>query len=474
MEKSKPLNKKNGLFNKFKVPHTYVIIFFLVVLVALLTYIIPAGQFERAKDASTGKTLIVVESFKYIESNPASIVDIFKSFVKGLNSSSGIVFFIFIVGGAFQIITATGTVEAITVRIAKKFIGKENAIIPIFLILFSIFGTTMGMSTEVMIFIPLGIVIARTLGFDAITGTAMISLGAACGFTAGLLNPFNVGVAQSIAEVPLFSGLWLRAILLVCLLIVNSIYIIKYSRKVKRNSSLSIVAELEKEDEGTINLNLDDMKDMEIKNYLVILTLVVGFAAIIWGVSKNGWWIEELATTFLAMGIVSGILSKFGPSRIATEFVNGAKSMVFGALIVGIARAVLIVMQDASIVDTVVKGLADSISGFPSSIAALGMYFVQIIINTFITSGSGQAATTMPIMTPLADLLGVSRQTAVLAFQLGDGFSNSILPTSSALMGALAVSKIPYEKWLKFVVPLLGIWIIIGGVFIILATLIGY
>lgn len=467
-------NNRKDLKSKFKVPHTYVIIFMLVVFVAILTYIIPAGVFERAKDARTGKTLIIVDSFKYIDPNPAGIIDIFSSFVKGLNSASDIVFFIFIVGGAFQIINSTGTIEAITGRIAKIFMGKEKIIIPIFLSLFSIFGFTMGMSTEVMIFVPIGIAIARTIGFDAITGTAMIALGAACGFTAGLLNPFNVGVAQSIAEVPLFSGIGLRAALLVCLLIVTSLYIIRYTKKIKNDISKSIVADLEMEEKGDVELDLNQLRDMDIKNYLTIIILVIGFSLIIWGVSKKGWWIEELSTAFLIMGIISGICSKFGPSQIAKEFVNGAKSIVFGAIIVGIARSVLVVMQDANIVDTVVKGLADTISVFPSSIAALGMYLMQIIINTFITSGSGQAATTMPIMTPLGDLLGVSRQTTVLAFQLGDGFTNSILPTSSALMGYLAVSKISYEKWLKFMVPLLGIWITVGAVFLVIATMIGY
>lgn len=465
---------KKSFVDKFKVPHTYVIIFYLVVLVAALTYIIPAGQFERAKDVNTGKTLIIVESFKYVERNPAGIIDILKSFIVGLNKSADIVFFIFVVGGAFQIISSTGTIEAITGRIAKKFMNRENVIIPIFLVLFSIFGFTMGMSTEVMIFVPLGIAIARTLGFDAITGTAMIALGAACGFTAGLLNPFNVGIAQSIAEVTLFSGLWLRAVLLVFLLVATSLYILRYAKKIKNNPEHSIVRELEEEEAGLVTIDLDNLKSITASNYLVILTLVAGFGSIIWGVSKDGWWIEELSTAFLAMGILSGMLSKYGPSQIAREFVNGAKSIVFGALIVGIARSVLVVMEDASIIDTVVRVLADSISHLPNSVAALGMYVVQIIINTFITSGSGQAATTMPIMTPLADLLGVTRQTAVLAFQLGDGFTNSILPTSSALMGYLAVSKIPYEKWVKFIIPLLGIWIAIGAVFMLIATAVGY
>ncbi len=459
---------------RFKVPHTYVIIFYIVLAVSALTYLIPAGSFDRAKDPVSGKTVILVESFHYVDPNPATFVDIMSSFVKGLNSASSIVFFIFIVGGAFQIISSTGTIEALTGRIAKKFLGKDEIIIPIFLILFSIFGFTMGMSTEVMIFVPLGIAIARTLGLDAMTGTAMIALGAANGFTAGLLNPFNVGVAQSIAEVPLFSGLWLRAILLVCLLTTTSIYIIRYARKVKKDPKNSIVYDLELEEKNSSSLDLNNLKDMTPQNILVLLVLIIGFSTIMWGVSQSGWWIEELATAFLTMGIASGLVARYGPSQIAREFVNGARSIIFGALIVGIARAALVIMQDASIIDTVVKSLSNAVAMLPHSVAALGMYSIQIIINTFITSGSGQAATTMPIMTPIADLLGLTRQTAVLAFQLGDGFTNSLLPTSSALMGFLAVSKISYEKWLKFILPLMSIWILVGAVFLIIATAIQY
>ncbi len=458
----------------FRVPHTYVIIFMLVVFVAVLTYLIPAGVFERAKDPATGKTLIVVDSFQYVDANPAGIMDILSSFIKGLIDSADVVFFIFFVGGAFQIINATGTIEALTGKIARQFMGKEYVVIPIFLSLFSVFGFTMGMSTEVMIFVPIGIAVARALGFDALTGASMISLGAAVGFTSGLLNPFNVGIAQSIAEVPLFSGLWLRAMILVCLLIATSWYLLRYARRVKGDLSNSIISELEAEDRAETHFHLDNLSDLKGAHYLVLATMILGFGIIIWGVSKEGWWIEELATAFLTMGIIGGICARFSANKIAQEFVIGAKSIVYGALIVGIARAVMIVMQDANIIDTVVKGLSDSISSLPSTISALGMYGVQVIINTFITSGSGQAATTMPIMVPLGDLLGVTRQTTVLAFQLGDGFTNSILPTSSALMGVLAVSKIPYEKWLKFMFPLLGIWVAIGAVFIVTATVIGY
>jgi uncharacterized ion transporter superfamily protein YfcC len=228
-----------------KMPHTFVLLVILTLLAAALTYMVPSGEFERAKDPTSGKTLVVPNSYHAVEGDPVSLLEVPKAIVKGLIDSSDIVFFIFIIGGAFQVITATGTIEAVTSRVAKTFSKRGILIIPVFLGLFSVGGFTMGMSSEVMVFVPLGIAIARSLGYDALTGTAMVSLGASVGFTAGLLNPFNVGLAQVIAEVPMFSGMWLRAILLITLLAITSWYIIRYARKVKKTPQASIVRNLE-------------------------------------------------------------------------------------------------------------------------------------------------------------------------------------------------------------------------------------
>lgn len=464
---------KKGSRQWFKMPHTFVILIILVFVAAILTYTIPSGKFERAKDAATGKSLLVPGSYQQVDASPVSLVEIPKAIVHGLVSSADVVFFIFIIGGAFQIITSTGTIEAVTSRVAKKFATKGRWVIPIFLILFSVGGFTMGMSTEVMVFVPIGIAIARALGFDALTGTAMISLGASCGFTAGILNPFNVGLAQAIAQVPMFSGAWLRIILLVCLITVTSLYLIRYAGKVRKEPSQGIVYELE-QSASNEKFDFSKLPIMQLKHYLTILTVIVGFGLVIWGVSKKGWWMEELGALFLTMGIVSGLSSGFGPSRIASEFVKGASAITYGAFIIGIARAIMVVLEQGNVIDSIVNGLSILVGDLPSSIQVLGMFMFQNIMNVFITSGTGMAVTTMPIMSPLSDLLGITRQTAVLAFQLGDGISNMILPTSSALMGSLAVSGISYQKWVRFFWPLMCMWLLIGAIFIIIANIINY
>ncbi len=457
----------------FKVPHTYVILFIVIMIMSVLTYIVPAGEFDRVEDPNTGRNVVAADSFHEVESNPTSFFDLFQSVPKGMNAASSIVFFIFIVGGAFQIITATGAIEGGIAKTALAMKGKETLMIPVFLVIFSIAGGTFGLAEEAIVFVPIGIALARALGYDAITGTAMITLGAACGFTSGFMNPFTVGVAQGIAELPLFSGMTFRLVILVVMLVITTAYVMRYASKVKADPSQSIVYALEQEEKHMI-IDLSDIPKLESQHYLVLLDVAVGFGFIIWGVFNAGWYITEIASTFLAMGIIGGFLGKLGPTKIAQEFVAGARGIVFGALVVGIARGILVVMQDGFIVDSIINGLAASIQTLPSSISVLGMYAVQVVINFFIPSGSGQAAATMPIMAPLSDLIGVNRQVAVTAYQLGDGFTNSIIPTSAALMGVLSVAKISYEKWVKFLWPLMVIWLIVGSVILIVANMINY
>jgi len=464
---------RTGWAKWFKMPHTYVILVILVFVAAALTYAIPAGKFERVKDKVTGKSLVVTGSYQYVDPSPVSLVQIPKAIVHGMIASADVVFFIFIIGGAFQIISSTGTIEAVTSRVAKTFANKGRWVIPIFLTLFSVGGFTMGMSTEVMVFVPIGIAIARALGFDALTGTAMISLGASCGFTAGILNPFNVGLAQAIAQVPMFSGAWLRVILLIVLITVTSLYLVRYAGKVRKDPTQGIVYELEQSAAGE-SVDFSKLPTMMLKHWLTIAVIIAGFGLVIWGVSKKGWWMEELGALFLTMGVVSGFSAGFGPSRIATEFVKGIRGIAYGAFIIGLARGIMVVLEQGNVIDSIVNGLAILVGDLPASVQVLGMYLFQNVMNVFITSGTGMAVTTMPIMTPLSDLLGVTRQTSVLAFQLGDGITNMILPTSSALMGSLAVSGIAYQKWVKFFWPLMCMWLIIGAVFIIVANIIKY
>lgn len=456
---------------KWKTPHTFVILVAIIIIAAIATYLIPAGEFTRFKDAATGKTLVEAGSYHRIASNPLNPLLIPSAIYTGIVKSASTITFMLIIGGAFEVITSTGALTALCKKLSKTFSKHKYAVIPVFLTLFSIFGFTMGMSSEVMIFVPIGITLALFLGLDKVTGTAMIALGAAVGFTAGILNPFNVGVAQDIAELPLFSGMAYRIVILVILLAATSAYIIIYAKKVAANSEKSVIYGIQ----GDTEYTFEDVSDSISKSQIAVLVIMAaGFGILIYGLSKKGWYFEEMSRLFIFMGIACGLVSGYGPSRIAKEFGNGAKGIVVGCLIIGIARTVEVILSDAKILDTIVYGIVNIVNVMPGSIKAVGMFICQSLINCVIVSGTGQAAVTMPLMVPVSDLVGISRQTAVLAFQLGDGFSNSVLPMSSSLMGYLAVSKIPYSKWLKFMMPLFLIWTALGCLFMLGALIIGY
>ncbi len=458
---------------KLKMPHTYVILFSIILIAAIASYIVPAGHFDTVLNEITGKTVVDPNSFQYVEQSPVSFFDIFKSIPRGMKAGASIIFFIFIVGGAFEMLTSTGAIEAGINRTVKNLSGKESLMIPVFVLVFALGGATFGMAEETLIFVPIGIMLSRKMGYDALVGTGMVTLGAAVGFNSGFLNPFTVGVAQGIAELPLFSGIALRITAYVVFYSITVFFLMRYAKKVKYNPELSLVSELEME-ENSHHTQISQLRDMTSRDGLVLAVLLGGLITIAYGVMKFGWYITEIAAAFIIIGILGGLIGGSKPSELASDFVKGAKGLVFGALVVGVARGILVVLQDGQIIDTMIYSLSGLIKTLPSSITSIGMFITQVIINFFIPSGSGQAAATMPIMVPLSDIVGVTRQTAVLAYQFGDGFTNSIIPTSSVLMAYLSIANIPYNKWVRFVYPLIFAWVIAGCTFIIFANATNY
>jgi uncharacterized ion transporter superfamily protein YfcC len=466
--------KEKFNFGNIKVPHTYVIIFAIIIASAILTYVIPAGQYDRAKN-DAGITVVNPESFHYVDQKPATLMSVFGAVPKGLVSTASLVFFLFIIGGVFQIINGTGAINILINKMSMAFSGSEEFIIPVSLFTFSLGGAIMGMSNEVLAFVPIGIMLARKSGFDAAVGTSMVTMGALAGFSAGTMNPFNVGVAQRIAQLPMYSGMWLRILLHVTFLVIASLYIMRYARRVKADPSKSIVCNLEREERAIASERAEALAaEGNYRHALVLLSFVAGLGYIVYGVFKYEWSIDEMQPIFMAIGIIGGLLGGMWPSKIAREFLNGAKDLAFGALVIGFARGILVVMQDGLILDTIIHALADLLKLLPTSLTAVGMFVAHIIINFFIPSGSGQASATMPLFVPLSDVVGITRQTAVLAFQLGDGISNGINPTSSNMNSFLGVAKITYPQWLRFAGPLLLMWELAGGVFVVIANLIGY
>ena len=457
---------------KFVFPNTYVIIIIMMIVAVLLTWIIPSGEFERVKDEVSKQSIIIPGTFKYIENNPISFLQIPVYIMKGLAKASDIVFLVIIVGGAFNIIIETGMFQSFAGRLTKVFSNKEVLIIPAFSTIFALACTTMGVNTFIG-FAPIAVIIARSIGYDAIVGVSMVALGGAIGFSTGTFNPFTTGVAQSIAGLPIFSGVGYRFICLVVFLIVTNIYIIWYAKKVKANPEASVVYEMEQENKK-VEVSEKQHDKIEGRHYLVLLIVIACFVLLVYGSQNWKWKLQENAAMFLWMGVLSGFAYGFGPSRIAEEFTKGAKKLVYGALMIGMANGISLILADGKILDTTVQYLGGLLVVLPSHAQAAGMFLMQLLINGLITSGSGQAAATMPIMLPVADIIGMTKQTAVLAFNFGDGLSNYILPTSSALMGFIAMVGISYSNWMKFMWKLFLIWTVVGAVLVIVANSINY
>lgn len=457
---------------KFVFPNTYVIIILMMIVAVLLTWIIPSGEFERVKDEVSKQSIIIPGTFKYIENNPISLFKIPVYIMKGLAKASDIVFLVIIVGGAFNIIIETGMFQSFAGRLTKIFSNKEVLIIPAFSTIFALACTTMGVNTFIG-FAPIAVIIARSIGYDAIVGVSMVALGGAIGFSTGTFNPFTTGVAQSLAGLPIFSGLGYRFVCLVVFLIVTNIYIIWYAKKIKANPESSVVYEMEQENKK-IEVSEKQHDKIESRHYLVLLIVIACFVLLVYGSQNWKWKLQENAAMFIWMGVLSGFAYGFGPSKIAEEFTKGTKKLVYGALMIGMANGISLILTDGKILDTTVQYLGGLLVTLPSYLQAAGMFLMQLLINGLITSGSGQAAATMPIMLPVADIIGITKQTTVLAFNFGDGLSNYILPTSSALMGFIAMVGISYSNWMKFMWKLFLIWIVVGAILVIVANSINY
>ncbi|MFC3418289.1 YfcC family protein [Salinicoccus hispanicus] len=457
--------------SRLRFPHTYAILLTVVIIAAALSYVIPAGEFERVEVGD--RTEVVPGSYTNVEQSPVSFFELFKAIPTGLIDGANIIFYIFLVGGAFGIIRATGAIEAAIQKVMTAVKGREKLMIPVIMLVFSILGFTTGMSEEAIIFVPIGIVLATALGYDAIVGTAMVTLGAASGFIGGMLNPFTVGIAQQIAELTIFSGWGFRTIVYLVVLGTGILYVMRYAKRVQKNPESSLVYEESKK--GTVNFTDDVMnfEQLRKRHILILATFVIGIIINVYGIFQYGWFLTELSANFFLIGLIAGLVGGMKINDIFDAFISGMKLVVYGAIIVGFARAIVVVLESGVIIDSVIHGMSSVLDFLPPSITALGMLVIQVVINFFIPSGSGQAMTTMPIMTPIADLQNIPRQVAVLAYQYGDGITNTIIPTSASLMGVLAVSGIPYIKWVRFVWKVTLLWLFIAAAALVVATIIG-
>lgn len=451
---------------KLRVPHTYVLLFVLLMLAAASTHFIPAGAFERIQIKD--RQVVAPDSYHRVASHPSSVVDIFMAFPKGLLEVGHIVFYIFIVGGAFGVIAATGAIDA-GIHALVRTLGKfQSAVVPVLTCAFALGGGTFGMAEETLPFLPALVLLSRTLGYDSLTGGAIALVGANAGFAGAFLNPFTVGVAQGIAGLPLFSGWEFRLGVWTMLTLATVLYVARYASRVKRVPESSPVFLLDQQRASFLKESESNTK-LHTRHVLVLILFLLTFAVLILGAMKLGWGINELAALFFALAILVGPLGGLSLSTTAEKFIEGAASLTGGALVVGLARATLVVLSEAQVIDTIMLALSNVVSELPAQVSVLGIYASQVLLSVIVPSGGGQAAISIPLLAPLSDLLGVSRQTMVLAYQFGDGFTNVFTPTQGYFMAGLALIGIPWNIWARWLLPLLAIWLALGLVALFIA-----
>ncbi|WP_198470747.1 YfcC family protein [Acetomicrobium sp. S15 = DSM 107314] len=452
---------------KSKIPHVFALMFIITILMAVLTWIVPAGQYERVKEGTITK--VVADSFRIVDPNPQGFWDVFNAVVKGWIQSASMIFMVFFVGGAIKILEETGTIRVGMNHIIHKLKGKEIWAVAIIMFLMSIGGATGVFANPVVALIPLGIVLAKGLGYDNVVGFAMIYLGSYIGFNVGWGNVFTVGIAHTIAELPMFSGFGVRVFFHVVNYILVFGFVYLYIKKIKADPTNSLTYSIE---EPSAQNNIFEEKEaMTTRHMICTAIVVVAFGAIIYGSLRLQWGIDHYSVVFLMVAVFCGLLGGLGINGTSIAFVKGCSSMAYAALVIGMARGISVVMTDGKIIDTVVYYLSLPIAMFGPVVGAVFMFFANIVINFFIPSGSGQAVTVMPIMVPLADLTGITRQVAVQAFQFGDGFTNCIIPTASVLMGCLGLSGIPYEKYVKWAAPLIAIQLVLAAIALVVLQL---
>ncbi|MEG1862336.1 MAG: YfcC family protein [Oscillospiraceae bacterium] len=467
-----PLEKKNNFLQNLKIPNSYVIIFIMIVIAALLTHIIPSGEFDRIEN-ELGRQVVVNGSYHSVEGSPVGIFGIFSAIVAGFTQSADIIFFIVFAYGFVYTLMKNGTFDAMMGSVMRKFQNNTLLLFFVVMVIFGILGSTMGMSEETYGMFPIFIGLAIALGYDAIVGGAIVTIAVSTGFASATLNPFTVGVAQGIAEVEPYSGTGFRVICLIVFMSISISYIFAYAIKIKKDPTKSLLYG-EKLTYVTSGLTKEELMNIEMttRHKLCAGVFVGVIVLLVYGTTVKSWYIPQIATLFLMGMIVAGIIGGDSANQIAETFVEAARGMMFGALMVGMSRAILVVLQQGIIIDSVVYGLSRALEGTSGAVSGILMVLVQNLLNFFIPSGSGQAAVSMPIMAPLADLVGITRQTAVLAFQFGDGYSNMFWPTSVCMICGLM--GIPVNKWYKFVTPLFGIMLVAQVVLMTIAVAIGY
>lgn len=447
-----------------KFPSTYTILFLLTVLMAALTWVIPAGKYQMVMNDTLGKEVPQVGSYQIVETNPQGIVDVLMAPVQGfydpqsyIARSIDVALFVLIIGGFIAVITQTGAIDAGIAATMVRLDGREKWMIPILMGLFAMGGTVYGMAEETLPFYTLLIPVMIAAGYDSIVGVAIIMIGAGIGCLGSTINPFATVIASNAAEINFMDGFTLRVTILVLGWLFCVIYVMRYAEKVKQDPSKSLVFHQKEENEKHFLHDSKKVLVMTGTHKAVLAVFAIAFAIMVWGVSAAGWWMAELSALFIGASIVAGIVGRLSESELTDSFITGARDLLGVALIIAIARGIVVVMDNGNITHTILNYSEGLLGGLNEITFINAIYWIEVVLCFLVPSSSGLAVLTMPIMAPLADFAGVSRELVVTAYQSASGLPNLITPTSGVVMGALAIGRISYSAWLKFILPLIGI-----------------
>ena len=454
----------------FRMPHTLVLMFILMIVALVMTWVLPAGTFETELNEA-GREVVIAETYSVIEDHPKmSPIALFTAIPRALGEAQDIIFFVLLIGGALAVIRETGAIDALLGRVIVRFGSLPGLLIFIGIFMFAFGSATIGMAVE---YIPLaGVLIALCVAMrmDTVTAIGMIVVGYGIGYGAALTNPFTLVIAQNVAELQPISGWEYRLAWYLPFVLIGVHHVWSYAKKVQADPTKSLVYDI-KEAQPPEHVEPPPMTSTRM---IVLLTTLAALLVLVWGITQHGWYLVELGALFVALAVVVGLIARLKFDRVAIVFSKGAAELAGTALLIGFARAISLLLEDGMVLHTIVNAMATPLSGLPAQIAAVGMLIIQSIMNIFVASGSGQAYLTMPLMAPIGDILGIERQVSVLAFLYGDGFMNMIVPTNAVLMGIIGLAGIPYTRWFRFMFPLILKLLVAAAIALVIAVQIGY
>ena len=456
------LAPRTSLQDRF--PTAYTILFALTVLMAVLTWVLPAGQYQRAANEALGKDAPVPGTYQLVEATPQGVLDVLMAPINGFyNQATGMAnaidvsLFVLVIGGFLGVVNATGAINTGIERVMLRLKGREKWMIPALMLLFAAGGTTYGMAEETLAFYVLLVPLMIAVGYDALTAVAVIMVGAGIGVIGSTINPFSTAIASNAAGIHFTQGMALRLTILTLGWLICVAYVMRYAERVRKDPSKSLVAELKASNEAHFLRNRDEHRDAVLtgRQQLILVMFGATFAAMVWGVAIQGWWMAEMSALFLASAIAVGLVAWMGEKPFTTAFVDGARDLLGVALVIGIARGIVVIMDQGKITDTILHAFEGWITGMSDVAFVNALFATEGLLSLLVPSTSGLAVLSMPILAPLSDFAGVSRDLAVTAFQTAIGITNLVAPTYAVVVGGLAIGKVPYQRWVRFIWPLM-------------------